>query len=368
MKKYRNCLIYYWSGTGNSYRISTWIEKNAQLNGLNCQLKSVDKCNPTKEIKSDKENVLGIIFPTHGFTAPWHILKFVRKLPRGKSTPAFCIAARAGLKFGSVFPPGISGSATFIVALILFLKGYHVRGVMSVDMPSNWFSLHPIQSQKSHEAIIDRGEKKTSRFIKKIILGGRGWFTWNNFYELAWGALLSLISVAYLFAGRFFLAKLFFANSDCDSCGICAKSCSVSAITILGKEKPIPFWKYNCESCMRCAAFCPKDAVEAGHSWGIILYYISTIPVAVYFLSWLDNYIPGIRSIDGTLFREILNLIYFYPSIFISYKVFHLILQIPHVNWFFTHTTMTHYWGRYREPKIKLRDVALRKTSLPSEN
>jgi len=359
MNSFKNCLIYYWSGTGNSYRISTWVEKIAKEYGLCCQLKSVDKCNPAKEIKNEKENILGIIFPTHGFTAPWHILKFVWQLPRNKSAHVFCIAARAGLKFGSVFPPGISGSATFIIAFILLIKGYHVRGAMSVDMPSNWFSLHPIQKQQTHEAIINRGEEKTNRFVANIFRGWLAWLTWNNLYELSWGILLSPISVAYLFVGRFFLAKLFFANNDCDGCAVCANHCSVDAIHMWGKENPKPFWRYNCESCMRCAAFCPKDAIEAGHSWGLILYYITAIPAATYLLSWLDGYIPGMRNLDGTLFSEVLYLIYLYPSMFLSYRVFHLLTQIPAVNWFFAHTTFTHYWGRYREPNIKLRDLRL---------
>jgi ferredoxin len=359
MNAFKNCHIYYWSGTGNSYRISTWVQKKAQEHGLRCQLKSVDACKPDKEIKDSKENIVGIVFPTHGFTAPWHILKFAWNLPRKRSTPAFCIAARAGLKFGKVYPPGISGSATFIVALILMLKGYHVRGAMSVDMPSNWFSLHPIQKQQTHEAIINRGEEKTNRFFENILQRGLEWFTLNNLYELTWGIVLSWLSVAYLFVGRFFLAKLFFANSNCDSCGVCARNCSVNAIHMWGKEDPKPFWRYNCESCMRCAAFCPKDAIEAGHSWGLILYYITAIPAATYLLSWLDGYIPGMRNLDGTLFSEVLYLIYLYPSMFLSYRVFHLLTQIPAFNWFFAHTTFTHYWGRYREPNIKLRDFRL---------
>ena len=282
MNSFKDSLIYFWSGTGNSYRISTWAEKICLEKGINCQLKSVDKCNPNEEINNERENLVGLIFPTHGFTAPWHILKFVWQLPRSRSAQAFCIAARAGLKFGPVFPPGISGSATFIVTLMLLLKGYHVRGAMSVDMPSNWFSLHPIQKRNTHEVIIDRGEKKTSRFIEKILHGDMVWFTLNNVYELTWGILLSLISVAYLFAGRFFLAKLFFANDKCDGCKVCAQNCSVGAIHMWGNEDPKPFWRYNCESCMRCAAFCPKDAIEAGHSWGVLLYYITAIPVATY--------------------------------------------------------------------------------------
>ena len=359
MNQYRNCIIYYWSGTGNSYRISTWIEEKAQLYGLNCKLTSVDKCYPAKEIKNNKKNVLGIIFPTHGFTAPWHILKFVWRLPPVKLTNVFVIAARAGFKFGPVYPPGISGSATFIIALILLVKGYHVRGVMSVDMPSNWFSLHPIQSLKNHQAIIDRGAKKTSRFIGRIFQGDTRWFTWNNLYEIIWGVLLSLISVAYLFAGRFFLAKLFFANNNCDSCGVCAKSCSVGAIKMWGKDNPKPFWKYNCESCMRCAAFCPKDAIEAGQSWGVILYYISAVPIAAYLFSYLGGYIPAISGLENSIVGEILNLIYFYPAIFISYYIFYALIQVPGINWLFTHTTMTHFWRRYREPKTKLRHVSI---------
>lgn len=62
----------------------------------------------------------------------------------------------------------------------------------------------------------------------------------------------------------------FFANKNCDGCGLCANYCSIKAIKMRGKENPKPFWKYNCESCMRCAAFCPHNAIEAGHSWGVI--------------------------------------------------------------------------------------------------
>lgn len=65
MIKYKNCLLIYWSGTGNSYRISTWTEKIAQQIGQNCHLKSVDQCNPSKQIRNDKESIVGIIFPTH---------------------------------------------------------------------------------------------------------------------------------------------------------------------------------------------------------------------------------------------------------------------------------------------------------------
>lgn len=357
---YKKAVIYFWSGTGNSYRVSTWMGNTARENGLNARVLSIDKKDPKERLKGGNEDLIGIVFPTHGFTAPWHILKFVWNLPHGDATRAFCVATRAGLKIGSVFIPGISGSATFIIALILMCKGYSVRGSMSVDMPSNWFSLHPIQGRKSHEAIIRRAEGKVACFMERILSDNKVWISINNLYEVIWGFLLSLVSVAYLFMGRFFLAKLFFANKNCDGCGGCARYCSVKAIKMRGKETPRPFWRYNCESCMRCAAICPKSAIEAGHSWGVILYFISAVPIFSYFLSWFDIYIFDTGNIKDHWISYVFNLIYFYPAIFISYFIFDALIRIPAVNWIFSNTTMTHlsFWGRYLEPNTKFNKIA----------
>jgi ferredoxin len=357
---YKSATICFWSGTGNSYRVSTWMEQFAKKSDLKTQILSLDQARSTKNLNDEKEGFIGIVFPTHGFTAPWHVLKSVWKLPQGNSTPVYCIATRAGLKFGSVFIPGISGSATFVIALILLLKGYKVCGTMSVDMPSNWYSLHPIQSRKSHEAIIDRAEPKVAGFTKKMLKKSNIWFTRNNLYEILFGILLSYISVGYLIFGKFFLAKLFFANNKCDGCGLCEKYCTVKAIKMWGKDNRRPYWKYNCESCMKCAAICPHNAIEAGHSWGIILYFITAFPISVYLFTLFGADSTSGGKFDGHWFGNALNIIYFYPAIFVSYYIFSLLIRIPLFNYLFTHTTMTHlsFWGRYREPKTKLKDIS----------
>lgn len=355
---YNNTTIYFMSGTGNSYRVSTWMGEMAEKTGSNSKVQSTKKRIPPEDIKKGKNNLLGIVFPAHGFTMPWHILKFVCRLPRGKSSHVFCVATRGSLKFGKVFVPGLSGSGTFIIALILFLKGYNVRGVLSVNMPSNWFLLHPIQRTKSHEAIIARAKSKVAGFIKRIFSKKKVWFTLNNLYEVTGGILLSLISMGYLFIGRFFLAKLFFANRHCNGCGVCAENCSFGAIKMWGKKKSKPFWKYSCESCMRCAAVCPQNAIEAGQSWGVILYFITAIPVSFYIFSTLGSYIPVIAK-TGSGFRYVLDILWYYPAIFVSYYIFHFLLRIPAINRLFTHTTMTHFsfWGRYHEPGTKLKHM-----------
>lgn len=336
------------------------MDNIAEDNGLKTKILSLDRANSTDTLKIGSQNLIGIVFPTHGFTAPWHVLKSVWNLPQGNSTHAFCVATRAGLKFGPIFVPGISGSATFVISLILHLKGYNVRGTMSVDMPSNWYTLHPIQKGKNHEPIKIRAKLKVAGFMDKILNQSRVWITGNNLYEITLGTPLSFISAGYLLFGRFFLAKLFFANNSCDGCGLCAKHCSVQAVAMWGKNKRRPYWKYNCESCMKCAALCPKNAIEAGHSWGIILYLITTFPVSVYLFSLFGVDTTDVSKLHGHWVNYILNIIYFYLAIFGSYYIFSVLIRIPLMNYLFTHTTMTHlrFWGRYWETKTKFKDIS----------
>ncbi len=42
---YKNAVIYFWSGTGNSYRVSTWMVKIAEENELNTRVFSIEKSN-----------------------------------------------------------------------------------------------------------------------------------------------------------------------------------------------------------------------------------------------------------------------------------------------------------------------------------
>ncbi|OPZ71153.1 MAG: NADH-plastoquinone oxidoreductase subunit [bacterium ADurb.Bin478] len=353
---FSNVALYFWSGTGNSYQVACWLAEQAAVKGVTAQVLALEQAALTDNTADNAGRLTGLVFPTHGFTAPWQVLRSTWRLPRGRAGRAFCVATRAGLKFGPLFIPGISGSAPFIVSLLLFLKGYRVRGAMSVDMPSNWFSLHPIQSRKKQEAIMLRARPRALGFLDQLLGGSSVWCTRNNFFEITWGILLSWISIAYLLIGRFFLAKLFFANEKCDGCGVCATHCPVHAIRMWGSKPSRPFWTYHCESCMRCASLCPRNAVEAGHSWGVALYYLTSVPVAAHLFSWLG----GRLATEQNGLSLALQLVLYYPAVFLSYFLFHALLRFRIVNWLFTHTTMTHlpFWGRYHAPDVHLKTIS----------
>ena len=182
------------------------------------------------------------------------------------------------------------------------------------------------------------------------------WFTVNNLYELLWGVLLAPISFLYVLIGRFYLAKVFFANSDCTGCGLCAESCPMGAIEMRG-AKPRPFWRHNCESCMRCMAFCPEKAVEASQGWCALLCYLTLLPAMHVLLRWLGGYLPFLAEIRGHVPGLLIELPYIYILIFLSYYPFHWLTRARFFNALLTWTTGTHYYRRYNEPGTRLADL-----------
>ena len=349
--------IYYMSGTGNTRRVAEWSREIASSRGIECRIWGLGRPGGFEPPQDSPGAMVGLLMPTHGFTAPWLMIKFACRLPKVKFSRAWVLATRAGAKFGRVFTPGISGSTVFLISLILLLKGYRVRGGLGLDMPSNWTSLHPGFKKESATAIIDRARPVYTDFLDSILAGRPVWLTLNLAYELVWTVLLSWISALYLLFGRFFLAKLFFANGRCNGCGLCAEHCPVGAIRMQGSHHPRPFWGYNCESCMRCMSYCPKEAVEAGHSWLVLLYLITAVPFSTYLFGWLEGLLPWAGGLRRSVVGSAIDLLYFYLSLFASYYLYDLLLRLPLINRLFTLTTLTHFYRRYHEPETRLLDL-----------
>ena len=140
--------------------------------------------------------------------------------------------------------PGAAGLASFLPAVILPLKGYSFRGMMSVDMPANMISIHSSLSDRNIDRIKVRAKKKVESYSVRVLTGKRILFTPNNLYEAVWCAFLlrfwPLFPVLYLLIGRFFMGKMMFANADCIGCGLCARSCPNEAVVMRGTKKTAP--------------------------------------------------------------------------------------------------------------------------------
>lgn len=352
---YRRCVFYVMTGTGNSYRVASWMAEVARAQGTEARVVLIEAARPEQDLVPGPEELLVVVHPAHGFTAPWHLIKFLWRLPRTRGSHAACLATRAGVRVGPFYPWGAAASGPFVVAALLALAGYRVRGLGALNMPSNWMSLHTGLPPRNVEDVKANTRPQAEAYMAQLVSGRTAFLSVSNVYEAVNAVWLSPISILYLLLGRVMLAKLFHANSTCNGCSQCADTCPISAIEMRGPAPGRPFWLAHCESCMRCMGYCAKKSVEASHSFLLLATLLSIVPIALWFAVAGFTALTGNAEWDILVVIVVLGLLPAYPLMIAAYLAFHWLIGFPAVNRLFTLTTLTHYYRRYHEPETRLR-------------
>ncbi|MCP4717982.1 MAG: hypothetical protein GY860_00880 [Desulfobacteraceae bacterium] len=359
MKAFNTSLLYVLSGTGNTFRVAQWIKGLFEQNGINTCLKFIEHADLKEDFKHPDRQLTMVLFPTHGFMPPWSMIKFLFKMPWQKTAKILSIATRGALWIGPVKIPGAAGFANFFAALVLVLKGYDIQGFFSLDMASNFNNFHPSLRLAAVNGICEKSKRKIKVLMPRVMAGKRILFTLNNLYEGIWASLLfwliPVFLILYLIFAKTTMAKIMFANTNCTSCGVCAKICPNHAIEMknfFGRKRP--FWTYHCENCMRCMGYCRNKAVEAGHSWAFLLTFIMTVPVFANITTGLTKAIGSFLGIKNYWLMGLVEGIYYIPVLFVSYWIFWMLIRIPVVNRIFSVTTLTHYFKRFHDPKTRV--------------
>jgi len=343
---YQNLTIHLFSGTGNSGLIADHLARRAGESGMETGLLPIDNVKHPPPPPDREGGLIGFIYPTHGFTAIWMMLLFILRYPRPQArTCAFAIITRGGFRIGKLCVPGLEGSGLYLPLLILWLKGYRIVGGTALDLPVSWIAVHPPLSPQTCRLIISRGQDRADRFFGDL-LRGRSHFT--GIPAAILGVVLLPITLAYLLLGRFFLAKLFIAGSNCNGCRICQIKCPVGAIRFIDNR---PYWSFKCESCMRCLNSCPNRAIQACHSFGIILVLAAVQPAD----RWV-SIILGLITNSGPIFLTptlavLIDYGYCFLAMYVAYRILHLVLGIRWINRFFEYTSLTRYYPRYEPPR-----------------
>lgn len=338
MTEYQKLVVYYFSGTGNSGNVAQWMADIAKGKGMDVSLINIAKTDRLCTELPDENALLAVVSPVHGFNYPPIMQNFIRRFPKGRNR-ILLMNTRAGMLIGKWITPGISGVTFYLSGLILSLKGYKVKSMFPVDMPSNWIAVHPGLNDRTVKYLHDRNQERVYRFARKVLAGGSDF---RGVRDIIQDTLVAPISLGYSFVGRYFLAKTYYASSDCDNCDSCIRSCPVNAIKKVANR---PFWTFRCESCMHCMSHCPNRAIETAHGSTLVALLLWSLVFAGLFYGCFKELLFDIEhSFPGFVLESAL----FLGILAIWYRLMHHAMRFKVVERLIVYTSLTKYkfWGR----------------------
>lgn len=338
MSIYQKLVIYYFSGTGNSRNVALWLSNVAKENNIESRIVNIGQIDRLTIEPPDPDVLVVFVSPIHGFNYPPVMMHFIMRFPKGKNK-VLLMNTRAGMLIGKWITPGLTGIAFYFSAFILKLKGYSIKAMFPVDLPSNWISVHPGLNERTVKFLHERNQEKVYRFARKVFAGGSDF---RGLYEIIQDTLVAPISLGYYFMGRFLFAKTYYASSDCDNCDLCIKACPVKAIKKVDNR---PFWTFNCESCMRCMSNCPKRAIETGHGYILIFSLLFSLLLSgLFYKSFAELFF----DIEHTFAGFVVNSALFLAILAIWYRIIHFAMRLRFIERIVVYSSLTKYkfWGR----------------------
>ncbi|MGN1060753.1 MAG: EFR1 family ferrodoxin [Candidatus Coproplasma sp.] len=245
----KKCIIYCFSGTGNTNRICKMILSELSQYDYEGEIFAITyEAYKSKQFPNPNDyDLIGVAYPGHAFNAPQLFNKFVKLLPKAERGQQAFIIKSSGEPFS------VNNSSSNAAKRYLRKKGYNFTYEKHYLMPYNIMFRYPeglakqmylyaFEMAKSSAKNIVSGEKECLKSnIASLIMCFLGKIEWFG----AW------------FNGLFYRVN----KRKCIDCGLCAKNCPAQNIT---KKNGKYSFGGHCTLCCRCTMNCPKDAISMG--------------------------------------------------------------------------------------------------------
>lgn len=217
-------VIYYFSGTGNSFAIAEALSK--KIDGARVIPLSMAKAEDLSGGSS-----VGFVFPVLMFGIPAYVKDFLKKTASSlEGQYAFFVASYAG---------NLAGSFSQIAGL---MKPAHAR-----------LSFYPFvipRKDFSKDAFDRRVDGIAASVVaERIVQAERP--TLRNRVVLT-GFVNPL--------GNAFMRRVFTVSDACTGCGTCYRLCPANNIAMIDGK---PRWSKHCNVCYGCVNWCPAKAIQA---------------------------------------------------------------------------------------------------------
>ena len=229
-----NNIIFYFTGTGNSLKVSKDIANVLE----NCEIISMPAFSGNSLNK--KYERIGFVFPVYSFGIPNAVKKFIAEtgFPDNNDAYFFAVATHGG----------VYGDSITMLKKQLLQKGIRLNACFDVKMVATYICMCDMaknteKTKKKVQVKIDWiKESVKNKTPNKMI----------NSYWFTWFAIPALKSFPII-------DKYYTISDKCSGCGICSKVCPVKNIEM---ENDRPVFKHNCEQCTSCIMCCPVKALN----------------------------------------------------------------------------------------------------------
>ena len=228
-------MIFYFSGTGNSYQAALALKGEAEA------LHEMAACLRKGELDFTlaRGEALGFVFPVYYGGMPSIVREFLARATFTGDTD-YCYG---------VFTCGSRSFGTGdMLAGALRERGITLRAAFTVVMPENYVLMFKIDEEEARDRILSAAAKDLAG-VRGLIDARAGGFNGCTAAERVMTRLM------YPLYERGRTTRRFYADAQCVGCGVCAARCPVKAIEMRdGRPKWVKDKCVHCMACIRCGA------------------------------------------------------------------------------------------------------------------
>ncbi|GAK52641.1 4Fe-4S ferredoxin iron-sulfur binding domain protein [Candidatus Moduliflexus flocculans] len=328
MQYMKNCVIHYFSGTGNTQRAAGILFEQLNKPGIGkCALNNIEQ---NSSVPLDSHAIHIFMFPVYAGAAPAIMVHYLMNLPsvQGGSAAIIAITGRTEHRHGDPM------QALDQASRILARKGFQVQLTDAVEAVANFGQFLNPPTPEAQQQILREADarireiaeqirqQQTSIRISAIWIKYAAWCLWAIYTVLA----------------RRVLGKLYVADQACTGCGQCAHFCPAAAIRLF---HGVPRWNFQCEGCQRCMNICPTHAIQVSFLRLFVMLMTTVLfPIAV-FIHFL-----ALHGIVLSLFFTVLTTI----GVVVCADVVVFLLELIPAMRYLTTASHTRRYRRYLAP------------------